>query len=348
MASPSGAGVALTILRFFLSTLPFLAVLVYLLYMAALRGNADEDDAPNDDPFSLMDTMIVFLSFHVFWTLFAVYLLVFVPKRRYLLDRYLREGERTIGDVIIVDEPSKKLGLRFLSFRQYGTAIYSHPTQIDPPMVVRKKVRVYQPYTRERLTIITLPNRPKSGQAKIDIEIDLSQMRTERDTTISYISAVAAFWVLFSLAGAAFCTYQMGAINEGFLVGNENLKVARRTLLLVVGINPFFAVVVNSIRFLVYHNWMVHRGKTIEDEGDARKMTYATNNDDAASLYGGDQIPYSIMGEDRSFAGTLPSHNRSLNTNTTAGESSGKKSHLTVSSTEDSGSALRILPWTST
>ena len=94
----------------------------------------------------------------------------------------------------------------------------------------------------------------------------------------------------------------------------------------------------------MYHNWMVHRGKAIEDEGEARKMKpkrnwFLYNNDDATSLDGDGgeaQIPYSVMGEDRSFAGTLPSH------------SSARKSHLTVSSTEDSGSALRILPWTST
>jgi len=383
MASPSSAGVALTIFRFCLSTLPFLAVLAYLLYQASQRGNVNDNDNDNDndngnddanddgnenddnananvyendDLFSLMDSTLVFLSFHVFWTLFAVYLLVFIPKRRYLLDRYLREGESTIGDVV-VDEPSsstKKFGFHCLSFRKYGYAIYSHPTKIDPPMVIRKKVRVYQPYTRERITILRLPNRPLSGQAKTDIEIDLSQMRTERSTTLCYISAVSLFWVLFSLAGAAFCTYQMGAIGDGNLVGNENAKRARRTLLIVVGINPFFALVVNSIRFLMYHNWMVHRGASIKDEGEARKNLPENSkwlgfyNKEEAFDDSSDQIPYSILGENRSFAGTIPNHNRSVITNTTAGETTEmNKSHLKVSSVEKEGSSLRILPWTS-
>mmetsp|Transcript_9434 Transcript_9434/g.23152 ORF Transcript_9434/g.23152 Transcript_9434/m.23152 type:complete len:263 (-) Transcript_9434:527-1315(-) len=240
MARPTRAGVAFIILRFCLSTLPFLAVLIYLLYTAVQRGNAFQNEVNEDAMFSLMDIMAVFLSFHVVWSMFAVHLLIFVPKRRYLLDRYLREGERTAGDVI-VEDPTKYRGPRCLISRQYGYVIYSHPTKTEPPVVVRKRVRVYQPFTRERIQILRLPNRPLSGQAKIDIEIDLSKMRTERDTTLGSISAVSIFWVLFTLAGAGFSVYQMDAIPQNYLLEDENVELARRIILIAAGINPFFA-----------------------------------------------------------------------------------------------------------
>jgi len=347
MARSSAAGATFTILRFFLSTLPFLAVLLYLLYIAVQRGNTFENEEENEAIFNLMDITIVFLSFHVIWTLYAVYLLVFVPKRRYLLDRYLREGETTLGDVI-VEDPSKKTGLRCLVSRQYGHAIYSHPTKINPSVVVQKKVRVYQPYTRERVAILRLPNRPLSGQAKIDIEIDLSNMRTERDTTLCYISAVAIFWVLFSLAGAGFCVYQMGYIPEQFLWGNEDVELARRIFVLVAGINPFFAFIANGIRYLMYYNWMVRWGASIKDEENARNVKTNNwcgyNDDEAASFDGSDQIPYSILGEDRSYLGTIRSHSRSVIPKTEV--TPGKQSEVTVTSVEEDGTKLRALPWT--
>lgn len=345
MARHSGDSTAGTVLQFFFSTFPFLAVLVYLLYMAVERGNESEDDMGDDDLFSLMDITIVFLSFHVSWTMFAVYILIFVPKRRYLLERYLREGEKTLGDVI-VEDPSRNAGPNCLTSRQYGYAIYSHPTKTD--VVVRKKVRVYQPFTKERVMIIRLPNRPLSGQAKIDIEIDLSKMRTERESTLCYISIVSIIWVLFALAGACFCVYQMAIIPEELLMDDENIEVARRILFFIAGINPFLAFAVNGLRYIMYHNWMVHSGASIKDEEEARNMKPDTwclyNNNDAASFDGSDQIPYSILGEDKSHVGTINSHSRSVVTKKE--EAEGRESKLTVTSVEDDGANVKSVPWT--
>mmetsp|Transcript_29295 Transcript_29295/g.79294 ORF Transcript_29295/g.79294 Transcript_29295/m.79294 type:complete len:349 (+) Transcript_29295:103-1149(+) len=345
MPRSSGVAVGPTILRFCLSTLPFFAVLVFLLYKAVQRGyDADRGYANEgyDSFFSLMDSTSVFLSFHVVWSLFAMHLLVFLPKRRYLLDRYLREGETTLGDVVVQDPTKKSKGM--FSLRNYGYVIYMHPTKVDPPMIVRKKVRIYQPWTRERTTILRLPNRPLSGQAKTDIEIDLTQMRIERDTTLCYIASLALFWVLFSLGGAAFCVYQMSEIGEAYLVGNENATLARRILLIVAGVNPFFAFAVNGARHVMYYNWMVHWGASMKDETDARDVKNrhwcVYNNDDSSSFDGSDQIPYSILGEDRSFTGTVPSH-----TQTKPGETSGNDTNLTVSSVEEDGTSLKVLPW---
>lgn len=347
MARSSKDSVAVTIGRFCASTLPFLAVLVYLLYNAVRRGKIDQENLVNFSAFSLVDIMVVFLSFHVFWTLFAVYLLVFVPKRRYLLDRYLREGEKTSGDVI-VEDPTKSNPLCRAS-RQYGYAIYSHPTKTDPPLVVRKKVRVYQPFTRERIQILRLPNRPLSGQAKIDIEIELTKMRTERDTSLFYVSAIAVFWVLLSLGGAGFALYQLTVLPEQLLFEDENVAFARKILIIVAGANPFFAFIANGFRYLMYYNWMVRSGASLDNEDVARNVNAMnwciySGGDDAASFDGSDQIPYSILGEDRSYAGTIRSHSQSVVSKTA--ESSEKQSEMTVTSTGEGNKELKGQAWT--
>lgn len=340
MARHSGNSTARTALQFALSTLPFKLVLGYLLYRALERGNG----AGEDDLFSLMDSTIVFLAFLISWTMFAVYLLVFVPKKRYLLERYLREGEQAMGD-IIVEDPSKR---NCLSSRKYGYAVYSHPTKSEPPVVVRKQVRVYQPFTRERAVILRLPNRPLSGQAKVDIEIDLSKMRSEKETTLRYIITVSIAWVLFALGGACFCVYQMSAIPEGYLMDEENPQLARMILYIVAGVNPFLALALNGIRYVMYHNWMVHKGASLTDEQEARKIKtskwFGFGTDDDVSCDGSDQIPYSIFGEDKSYAGTVNSHSRSV---AQKAEAEGTQSSLPVTSVEDDGTNVKPLNWTS-
>lgn len=319
-----------SVIRFILSTLPFLAVLLYLLYKTWERphlaraaylnnsnnnnnGNGGYDDGQSNDfddggIFSLMDILLIFLSFHVVWTLFAVYLMVFIPKRRHFLGWYISEGSETsLGDVIY--DPESRLCGRM---QDYGYALYAHPTQ--PHKVVRKRVRVYQAYTRERLTICRLPNRPLSGQPKIDIQIDLGRMKKERDATLRWITWVALSWVLFSLGGAIYVLFQMSVLENhgGHMVFNENFGLGLRLFLTVVGVNIPLCYAINWIRFLIYHNWMVNRAALIENENEARQVRGCCLNSSDASADGSDTIPYSILnGDSVSYQGTLPTYTSS-------------------------------------
>lgn len=207
-----------------------------------------------------------------------------------------------MGDVIY-DKTSRMCCMK----QDYGYVIYSHPTVEQK--VVRKRVRVYQPYTRERVTILKLPNRPLSGQPKVDIEMKLNRMRQERDSSVRFVAYVAMFWVIFALIGALYVLRQMIVLEQypDALVENEDASVARRLALLVIGANIPFAFVVNWIRFLMYRNWMVNRGAILgQENGDPRKIQGCLG--EASSTDGSDQIPYSILGEDHSYAGTIPSH----------------------------------------
>mmetsp|Transcript_41649 Transcript_41649/g.99835 ORF Transcript_41649/g.99835 Transcript_41649/m.99835 type:complete len:343 (-) Transcript_41649:3706-4734(-) len=295
------------VIRFFLSTVPFLCVLSFLLYKAWERprlaadydqnnNNADYDDG---EVFSLMDILAIFLSFHVMWSMFVIYLIIFIPKRRHFLGRYLSDdAETALGDVIF-DPDSRACGVHL---QDYGYALYAHPTQ--PNTIVRKHVRVYQAYTRERVTIARLPNRPFSGQVKIDVEIDLRQMRTQRDETLRWITWIGLFWFVFTLAGASYALYQLHVTHR--LALNENTQAAKRLFIIVVGLNVPICYGANWIRFLFYHNWMVNRAALIEDENEARTVHPFCSK--VESEDGSDRIPYSILGDTSTFKGSLPSY----------------------------------------
>jgi hypothetical protein len=293
------------------STIPLLGILIYFLYEAWTRPNEEIyqlGDDFTDDQFNaakeasgtllqLHDILIVFLSFHVLWTLFAIYIVVFIPKRRHLIGRYLSEGEEVLGDVIY-DKNSRTC----TTFQDYGYAVYPHPTQ---KTLIRKRVRVYQPYTRERITILCLPNKPLSGQAKIDIEVDLNAASKERDNQNKHIAAFATFWFFFTLAGSMFIIHQMEKLDDE----NENANNATKLFLIIVGLNIPISYLSNLFRFLMSRNWTINRGAKIDGSDDARKMQPGCLFD-AESVDGSDVIPYSIMNEeDMSYQGSIPSHN---------------------------------------
>ena len=311
-----------SISHFVLTTLPLFGLLIYFLYEAAVRPQKDFynlGDDYTDDEFeaakqekkemlSLMEILITFLVFHVLWTIFIIYILVFVPKRRHLVGRYFKEGESTLGDVIY-DKKSR----RWNAFHGYGYAVYPHP---DQKVLVRKRVRVYQPYTRERVTILRLPGKPLSGQAKIDLEVDLGAATKDRDHKNFSLALYALFWYFFTLGSSIFVLRQMKATDE--MEGYASF--ATKVFFLFVGLNIPITYIMNLTRFLLFRNWLTNRGALIDNSTDARKPDTGSGpaclSDtgpgsclwDAESVDGSDVIPYSIMEEETSYQGSLEQH----------------------------------------
>ena len=171
-----------SIIQFILVTIPFLIVLLYFLYLASKRpayynnNNNNNNNSDDESLIRLFDMLCIFLSLLMCWMIFTIYIIIFVPKRRHLIGKYLKDDGSsisTIGDVIYNETSSHGgggllcCGRRLkLSSNKYGYAVYSHPNNNDGRMI-RKRVRVYQYYTREKITILLLPNRPLSGQAKV-------------------------------------------------------------------------------------------------------------------------------------------------------------------------------------
>ena len=299
-----------SLLQFIVATLPLLGVLVYFLYEAwerpreAIYQLADdytqeEWDWASEETGSLlrlMDMLIVYLALLLMWTTFAVYVVVFIPRRRHLIGRYLEEGQIVIGDVHY-DRTSRMCG----SFHDYGYAIYKHPTE---QKLVRKRVRVYQGYTREKLAILLLPNLPLSGQARIDVEIDLMAATDERDSRNKLTAVVSIMWVLFTSLAPLYLLYQMHQINDP----NDSASRARKVYLVIVGLNVPLAFGINSMRFAMYTTWLINRGAIVNDMQAAKNprgfiVTSVPSED------GSETIPYSILGEeDCSYEGELPQH----------------------------------------
>jgi hypothetical protein len=299
-----------SLLQFILATVPLLGVLIYFLYEAWERPSkaiyqladdytqeewewASEETGPL---ISLMDMLIVFLTLLLMWTMFAVYVVVFIPKRRHLIGRYLEEGQVVIGDVHY-DRTSRMCG----SYHDYGYAIYAIP---NDRKLVRKRVRVYQGYTREKIAILLLPNRPLSGQAKVDLEIDLMAATVERDSRNKLTAAVSITWVLFTLFAPLYLLYQMNQINDP----NDDASLARKVYLVIAGLNVPLAFGINSIRFTMYTNWLINRGAIVNDM-QAAKNPKGCIITSVPSEDGSETIPYSILGEENcSYGGELPQH----------------------------------------
>lgn len=299
-----------SITHFIVTTLPLFGLLAYFLYEAWDRPNAliyqigddyteDQMNAANAEIGSmirLFDILIVFLVFHFLWTLFGIYVAVFIPKRRHLVGKYLSEGEEVIGDVLY-DKTSRTC----TTFQDYGYAVYPHPTK---KTLIRKRVRVYQPYTREKITILRLPKKPLSGQAKIDIEIDLSAASKDRDNRNKHLSTFAVIWFFFTLMGAGYVVHQMGKLDGSM----ENHSLSMKLFLVFVGLNTPVAYFSNLLRFFMARNWMTNRGAMIDGSDDARELAPGCLMA-VESFDGSNVVPYSMMNEEEmSYQGSITSH----------------------------------------
>ena len=107
MAPPKGS-----LIQMFLATTPLFAVLCYFLHLAQKRPDHprynltdDADDqqirsALSDPIIGLMDMFNMFLIIAIFWSWLLAHMLLFVPKRRRLIQSYLNNNVKSIlGDV---------------------------------------------------------------------------------------------------------------------------------------------------------------------------------------------------------------------------------------------------------
>ena len=256
------------------ATLPLLAMFLYFLYEAsvrpkepvyALQGDDDVaiEEAWEDTPpmIPLIDMIPVFLSFQGVFSILLVYLTVFIPRRRRLIRSYLEKGESSLGDVVYKESPP---GLCSLRSTQYAEIVYAYPNSTN--WTIRKQARVYQHYSRDRVTILRLLNRPFSGQPKSDLQIDL-QSSSAAKPRVRAVVVLCTVWVVFTFLAPIFILFQIRKLHHD---DYEDFDKALNTYLIVgVGVIPPVTVLGVYLRWSIYRHWLVNRGTLVKSRGES-------------------------------------------------------------------------------
>ena len=182
------------------STMPFMALFIYFIYVAYERpqklldaaNNQNQGDEQDLEFIPLMDMLHTSLLSLVAWVWFATYTGIFVRKRRRLMKSYNKDvvkvsqihekeapGSIEIVGNVFYDRPK---GIFFkildkIAYTDLAYVVYRHPDGDDEdgnPRFVQKKIRTYHPYHRENISVLILNGLPLSGQPKLDVERDIA------------------------------------------------------------------------------------------------------------------------------------------------------------------------------
>ena len=270
-------------LKFVIATLPLAGVLIWFVVSAYQRPSKPFYNLPSymtddyairkaaDDTgpvVPLMDMTIVVLSFCVAWSSMAAYFLGFLGARQKLIDNYLANGTSILGNVV------HETRCWAFEFRYYGYCSYPHP---DPEearngAILHKKVRIFEPYTRELVPILILPGFPHSGQGKDDVEYANLVSMKERPREI-FQGRLCLFWAIVCALVPIYFIHQMAVINEaeyyaGITDDYDNPKKGWKVyaLFMIIGVGLFAIGGVVAAWF--HRRWyLLHQGK-ISYDGD--------------------------------------------------------------------------------
>ena len=248
-----------------------------------------------------------------------VYVGYFIPKRKALFKKYNDVGILAFGDVTEsvanrnrekIKNPSEKctvgdylryyyniLRCRYGRRDVYFESQYvitdevalklQQASKSKKPVVpgtYKKVIRTVFPWHREKIAFLLLPNQPKSGLPKADIELDISNHGNHYSKGLKY---VATFWVLFSLFGATFTVsnfkdyynYENG--DDEDLYGDDDSENVVQQLLdeehvwrnYWIGVCLCGPIVLafNFVRFALYYKFLVKSGTVQGDEEQKNK-----------------------------------------------------------------------------
>eukprot|EP00546_Thalassionema_frauenfeldii_P015903 CAMPEP_0178896390 /NCGR_PEP_ID=MMETSP0786-20121207/1140_1 /TAXON_ID=186022 /ORGANISM="Thalassionema frauenfeldii, Strain CCMP 1798" /LENGTH=322 /DNA_ID=CAMNT_0020566775 /DNA_START=279 /DNA_END=1245 /DNA_ORIENTATION=+ len=251
-----------------IATVPLLGVLVYLLYEAAIRPNQPIYQVEGDDNvvieeaweqtpplIPIFDMVVVFLVFEGIFMLLYSYTIIFIPRRRRLMESYLQMNESSLGDVTIDDRA------------RCNRIIYGYVEYAIRGGKVRKRVRLYQPYSRERVTVLRLQNYHFSGQPKTDVVIDILAAEAARQK-VSQLMWLSLAWIGFTAVfGIPFLLYQMKQLR--LMDTYEDVSLAMNLFIFVgVILIPVVSFLGMCLRWAVYRHWVVNCGTFQGDDSE--------------------------------------------------------------------------------
>jgi hypothetical protein len=195
---------------------PYYNLPSYITDDYAIRSAAEESGSF----VPLMDMCYVVLSFCAAWACLACYFLGYLRAREAMIDRYLEHGKSILGNIVYEQR------CWAFEFRYYGYCSYQHPDPSeDPgttiadnnnsgqPIVLRKKTRIFEPYTRELVPILILPGYPRSGQGKDDLEFANYAVLQSRPREL-FLGRFCVLWTIVCASVPVYILRQMRIIDE--------------------------------------------------------------------------------------------------------------------------------------
>jgi hypothetical protein len=253
------------IVQFISATLPLFFLLSWFLYSASSHLKSSCYDSVNitDDEevasyieecskfIPLEQFVIIFLLAEFGWILLAMYLTFYVPRRHDLVKDYLVRGESIIGTVYF---SRKKYGL---SLSSYGHVVYEHDLKM-----IRRKVQVYERYTRELAAILCLPGLPHSGQPKLDLEIDrdVIELNSPRLKVLVWYTWA---WSFFCMIAPIHIVKILKVIEARNPATTSNFSVWYYVLAFLV--IPSISALWNGVAWTSHKRWMTLQHKVLED-----------------------------------------------------------------------------------
>lgn len=266
--------------KYVLATVPLAVVLIMFVYEAYQRPSKPFYNLPayvTDDAtlrqaadasgslVPLRDMAVVVLSFSVFWSILAAYFLGFLRAQHAMVEAFLSKGKSTMGNVVY-----ERKGWA-CEFRYYGYCSYPHPDPDSDPnaegeaVIVRKQVRLQEPYTRELVPILYLPGYPKSGQGKDDVE-HASLMGLRNRPYEVFLGRFALAWTIVCICVAIYILHQMSVIDQaeyyaGITDEYEDVHVGWKIFGLFIGIGIFGVAIGGTVLAWINRRWWIlHQG----------------------------------------------------------------------------------------
>jgi hypothetical protein len=188
------------------------------------------------------------------------------------------------------------------SLTSYGHVVYPHPGNSN---MIRRKVRVFERYTRERAAIIYLPGMPCSGQSKADLEIDreVIELNRPRMATLLWYSWTCASVSILGCLYILHVLKNLGTNNAAVNVWQPDVNLGNSIMwyyLSVLAFIPVAACLWNVIAWYLYKRWMTSQHRVLEDGEPANEPDHGCCFDDeeCESIEVADYIPPSPKSTD--------------------------------------------------
>jgi hypothetical protein len=280
-----------------LGTLPLLGALIYFLFEASERSSepiynlqlGTDDDAIEEAVdetgriIPLSTIVNTFLFVFAISTCMAVYMSLYVPFHRKLIESYLSGGERVTGDVYY-----KQKGK--CAPKKNGFAVYPHPSGKTYPLCIRKNILVHERYTRERVIILLLPDQPFSGQCKSDLTCEMTRIQRNSKKN-AFLTGFYWVWAVFTLASPLYVLFVMDDLvkDADYYINDfaEDNTRAWTVFVFCAGLIPVFAFLVTGVIWKAHHYRFVRGDAKFLEKGESKTGAnwYDDSSDDEEVAY---------------------------------------------------------------